>query len=219
MPRDYAAERARRKVDGARRYPHWSAGETFALHKHVLRLIYSALGLCRTCGETPANGDAYCAKHNAHVKAYRQTPEYKTRHRLEVRTEKARALQRIRAREKVDANRAKYHRRRAKKAGLHGSNYSSAEFRGMCVAQDERCSCCGRRVPLHGDHIAQIDNMKKGLITEPVTGGNSIENIQPLCASCNFSRNARIGAYDCVCGRHHEDSQVRIVPATPARLG
>lgn len=81
-------------------------------------------------------------------------------------------------------------RRRARMRGASGS-YTTQEWEDL-VAQYVRCPRCERKwdqipVPDHltsvitADHIVPIS---KG-------GGNSIENIQPLCFSCNSSKGDR----------------------------
>lgn len=74
-------------------------------------------------------------------------------------------------------------RRRARKAGIHGS-HTQEEWRALCVRFGNRCVCCG----IHGserkltkDHIVPITN--------PLST-DLISNLQPLCQSCNSKKHA-----------------------------
>lgn len=72
-------------------------------------------------------------------------------------------------------------RRRARRLGADGE-YSHKQFREMCVLYGNVCLCCGASgVPLAADHVVPLT---KG-------GSNGIENIQPLCRSCNSKKSNR----------------------------
>lgn len=81
------------------------------------------------------------------------------------------------------------HRRRARLKGAEGS-FTAEEFR-LLVAKTEKCPDCGRLwadIPPHkngfvitADHIRAVT---KG-------GSNRIENIRPLCYSCNSKKGNR----------------------------
>lgn len=73
--------------------------------------------------------------------------------------------------------------RRARKVGCVGS-HTFKEFGELCERYDFRCLCCGEQFPLEElteDHII------------PIGPGVSdyIENIQPLCGSCNASKSRK----------------------------
>jgi 5-methylcytosine-specific restriction endonuclease McrA len=73
--------------------------------------------------------------------------------------------------------------RRDRKKGAEGS-YTTAEWVSLKARYSYRCLCCGEREPdikLTVDHVQPIS---KG-------GSNTIDNIQPLCGSCNARKNAR----------------------------
>ena len=66
------------------------------------------------------------------------------------------------------------HKRRARKAG-NGGSYTAKEWKKLCKKYKNRCLCCGEKKKLTPDHVIPI-----------IKGGTSdIENIQPLCLSCN----------------------------------
>ena len=71
------------------------------------------------------------------------------------------------------------HKRRARIAQTGGS-YTRSEWRKLCEFYDHRCLCCGMKFQrLTVDHVLPLS---KG-------GTNNIENIQPLCRSCNSQKH------------------------------
>jgi 5-methylcytosine-specific restriction endonuclease McrA len=66
---------------------------------------------------------------------------------------------------------------RALKAGAVGT-FTKEEWVGLCAAYDNRCIACGLARPLTPDHVIPI----------VMGGGNSIDNLQPMCRSCNCSK-------------------------------
>lgn len=62
-----------------------------------------------------------------------------------------------------------------------GGQISLDQWFGICDTYDNRCVCCGRKTKLHIDHITPVS---KGGVT-------SIENIQPLCKSCNSKKGVK----------------------------
>lgn len=78
------------------------------------------------------------------------------------------------------AKTAKRHRRRAAKKG-NGGSHTSLEWRLLVAHYGGKCLKCGR-----GDILITVDHIR------PISmgGANSIENIQPLCLSCNSGKGA-----------------------------
>jgi len=74
-------------------------------------------------------------------------------------------------------------RRRARKAQAEGS-HTEAEWEALKARYNFTCLCCGKREPdiiLTRDHVISLD-----------TGGNdNIDNIQPLCKSCNSKKSTK----------------------------
>ena len=61
-----------------------------------------------------------------------------------------------------------------------GGSYTQEEWNALCEKHDNRCLSCGEHKPLTPDHIVPVS---KG-------GSSSINNIQPLCSSCNSSKGS-----------------------------
>lgn len=58
-------------------------------------------------------------------------------------------------------------------------HFTAAEFRELCKKHGEICLACKRRKKLTADHIVPL-----------IHGGrNTIDNIQPLCRSCNAKKH------------------------------
>lgn len=79
---------------------------------------------------------------------------------------------------------ARQAKRRAQKT-MAGGAYTELEWIELCTKYDYCCLCCGKQEPLTADHIIPIC---KG-------GSSNIDNIQPLCRSCNSGKGRRIIDY------------------------
>ena len=62
----------------------------------------------------------------------------------------------------------------------NGGSYTAEEWNTMCLFVGGRCVACGQIAELTVDHIIPVS----------MGGGNDINNIQPLCMSCNASKGA-----------------------------
>jgi len=72
----------------------------------------------------------------------------------------------------------------ARKKGADGS-HTIEDWHWLCDKFDNRCWKCGKKIKLSVDHIHA-----------PALGGSDyIQNIQPLCISCNSSKNQKIISY------------------------
>ena len=80
-------------------------------------------------------------------------------------------------RDKHQTTSNKYRRILSKAEG----SYTVEEWLSLCAEYENRCLCCKEVKPLEGDHVIPVS---KG-------GTNSIDNIQPLCHSCNTSKGNR----------------------------
>lgn len=74
--------------------------------------------------------------------------------------------------------------RRARLLEAAGS-YTREEWNQLCARYDHRCLRCGADGKLHADHVVPLS---KG-------GRNSIDNIQPLCGSCNKQKHTKTVDY------------------------
>lgn len=79
-----------------------------------------------------------------------------------------------------EALRVAQHRRRAIKSQSQGT-FTIEQFREMCARYGNVCLKCKQPKTLTPDHVIPLS---KG-------GSNSIENIQPLCRSCNQSKGTK----------------------------
>lgn len=75
------------------------------------------------------------------------------------------------------------HTYRARKRA-NGGTFTQQEWQALCVKYQHRCLCCGKSEPeikLTADHVIPLS----------LGGRNDITNLQPLCHSCNSSKNAK----------------------------
>jgi len=113
---------------------------------------------------------------NAHKKKINRQ-KYEALHRQEA-TERTRRWKQ----EYPEKAKANEHRREARKRG-NGGSFSANEWLELCEKYDRTCLCCGRSdVKLTADHVIPVS---KG-------GSSLIDNIQPLCASCNSKKHDKI---------------------------
>lgn len=75
----------------------------------------------------------------------------------------------------------KYHKRRAI-LNDNGGSYTEEEWQELCAKYGNMCLWCERKVKLTVDHIIPISR----------GGTNDIDNLQPLCRSCNCRKSDRI---------------------------
>jgi len=71
-------------------------------------------------------------------------------------------------------------RRRSLQASAEGS-FSDLEWLDLCKKYGNKCLCCGEVKKLTVDHVIPLI----------LGGANSIENIQPLCKSCNSKKGGK----------------------------
>jgi len=70
--------------------------------------------------------------------------------------------------------------RRTRKIGGGGS-FIAKEFNELCASYGYHCLCCNQVKKLEADHIKPVKYL----------GSSNIDNIQPLCRSCNSSKGAK----------------------------
>lgn len=73
------------------------------------------------------------------------------------------------------------YRRKAATVG----KFTASEWRSLCDKYDNRCLSCGEQKELTVDHVVSL---KDG-------GSNTIDNLQPLCRSCNSRKGAKFIDY------------------------
>lgn len=67
----------------------------------------------------------------------------------------------------------------------NGGKFVLAEWENLCKRYGNKCLCCGKKTKLTIDHIVPLT----------MGGTNNIDNIQPLCQSCNSRKNNKIIDY------------------------
>ena len=72
---------------------------------------------------------------------------------------------------------ARNHNRRAREKQADGK-FTEKEFKELCQKYENKCLCCGKHGNLTPDHVVPLC---KG-------GKNTIDNIQPLCLTCNLKK-------------------------------
>lgn len=78
-------------------------------------------------------------------------------------------------------------RRLARINNVVGGHYTKQEFDLLCAQHGNKCLRCGKEGPLTADHVIPI--------SFGVPHSDEIENIQPLCQSCNSSKSTKVIDY------------------------
>ncbi len=135
-------------------------------------------GLCAICKE--------CAR--VRRAAYREKNREKENALARVWAKRHRPYLRVQGRLYYQANSArlgpmKLAARNNRKARIRGAGgtHTAVEWQALCEFYGNVCLCCRRERPLARDHVIPVS---KG-------GGSGIENLQPLCASCNSKKGDR----------------------------
>lgn len=119
-----------------------------------------------------------------HVKNAESEREYNARYR-EANRERRRQVWREWARNNREKIIENVHRRRARIAEADG-DFTAEQWIELCARYEYVCLCCERTgAKLEADHIVPI---ARG-------GSNDINNIQPLCRSCNARKHTKIIDY------------------------
>lgn len=144
----------------------YTTSEDLRQYRHEYNLAYYR----RTRSERLAHARKYNKRPDiaARRRAYNASPERRERDRHN------RQVWRRNNRDRYLLN--KHRRRAAEKAG--GGSYTEAQWRELVTLCGGQCLACGRIERLTVDHIVPVS---KG-------GGNSIDNLQPLCFWCNSGK-------------------------------
>lgn len=76
------------------------------------------------------------------------------------------------------------HQRRYEKA-QQSAGFTEIQFRDLCGYYGYVCLCCGEQRKLTADHVIPLSR----------GGTNDIDNIQPLCRSCNTKKGTKTVDY------------------------
>ena len=105
--------------------------------------------------------------------------EYRKQH-----AEHIREVYKLYRKNNPEANRIKCNRRRARLVNASG-NHTVKEWENLLDKYGHKCLKCGTTENLTEDHVLPLS----------LGGNNSIENIQPLCSSCNSSKQDSYADY------------------------
>lgn len=150
-----------------------------------------SLGLCSSCGKfsLSKNSTVFCdacltkAKDNNRKQYYKDPKKH---HEcvytwLHKNTDKLSIYQKRYADSHRTKIKIKNHHRRDRIRSLEGK-FTTQEWENLCNKYDNKCLWCGKKKELTVDHVLPI-----------IKGGTGyIENIQPLCRSCNSKKGKRI---------------------------
>ena len=177
---------------------------------------YGRASKCKTCRAIYSHD--YHRKHHSEILIRRQEWRNENRDKINLRSRKwyvvNRGQERLRNRKRYAANLAKERARsrkyrienpkkrrisnrkwatknpdkiRAKSARYRtkrlngGGSFTDNEWQSLCQKYDDRCLCCEKKKPLEADHIIPVSE----------GGSSDIENIQPLCRSCNSRKGTQ----------------------------
>lgn len=84
----------------------------------------------------------------------------------------------------------------------NGGKHTNEEWLQLCTDHNNRCAKCGADAILTKDHIVPVS----------LGGSDSIDNLQPLCRSCNASKGTKIIDY------RTSNNRARHIQSCPARL-
>jgi len=152
---------------------------------------------CKDCRAEYARG--YMATYNpAYYKVHREEIKVAANRYYEENTEQVCERMRDYCRENAEENRRRsaqwqrnnreqrneYCRNRRARRRSNGGSHTVEEWLALCDAYDGKCARCGAEKQTL-DHIVPV----------LLGGSNDIENIQPLCRSCNSSKGAKVLDY------------------------
>ncbi len=126
----------------------------------------------------PAPQRAWNARNAERLKPYR-AEHYQAHQELRRAQERARYAQEYAA--NPEKYIAKFHERRSRLLS-NGGSYTPEEWEALCARYGSICLLCRRKVKLTVDHIVPISR----------GGTNDIDNLQPMCRSCNASKGNKI---------------------------
>lgn len=73
------------------------------------------------------------------------------------------------------------HKNARRAAALRGGKYTAKEWRDLCDFYGNVCLSCGADKNITVDHVKPLS----------IGGTNTIDNLQPLCGSCNYRKGKK----------------------------
>ena len=123
-------------------------------------------------------------EYNQYMREYRKTDNYNSWRSEYNKSPDIQKRRKERLKEFFSKNPEKHqeygNRRRSRENNSPGS-FTTKEWKSLCRQYNHRCARCGEKKKLTVDHVVPLS---KG-------GSNYIDNIQPLCSSCNSSKGAK----------------------------
>lgn len=138
-----------------------------------------------------ADKKLYKERHPAKVSTYQKSYHRRYRHFPSVKVKRCQSKQTAQYREYMRSYAAKWyrlnpgkvHRRRLSRAQrLSGAgSFTRQEWQTLCARYGNQCLCCGNKTKLTPDHVVPLAH----------GGSNTIDNIQPLCLTCNLRKSTK----------------------------
>lgn len=150
--------------------------------------------VCSECGETFTRYSGNIKKETKNNYCSQKCYWQSLRISEEKRRENQRRYTRQYRKENPEWYRAQKNKRRARKNGI-GGTFTAKEWENLLKENDYRCAMCSEKSDsLTVDHIIPVSKWNDWKERHPDIDyeGNDIENIQPLCVSCNSSKHNKI---------------------------
>ena len=133
-----------------------------------------------------ARGRAYSATDRGKEVGLAQNRKRRAEHREEVnRKHREYARERYNNDPEYKQHLAEWFRRRRNMKRSNGGTYELDEWQMLVAMTKGKCLCCGKKRKLELDHVKPVS---KG-------GTSNLDNLQPLCRSCNAGKGATTADY------------------------
>jgi len=115
----------------------------------------------------------------------------------------SKSMMKVDKKSKLDINKDYRHRNKDKYVSYHhnrralekelGGKFTGSEWNKIKEIFDNRCAMCHKEVKLTVDHIIPLTKwVVWAKVNKPNYKWNDKQNLQPLCGSCNSSKNNKI---------------------------
>jgi len=168
--------------------------EFYVKRKHCKKCVRERVNAKYTPGSKKYSKEYYeenkeriFVNQNKYRKKNPEKYKYKERHREYSRQYRENNKERIQEqdRNRYAKNKVVGIEKKLKRRSMLNGTFTNSEWVDLCNKYNNICVCCGNSKILTVDHIVPIS---KG-------GANTIDNIQPLCRSCNSKKGVKIIDY------------------------